>query len=111
MDPRWPEEVLKALQENTLSMLAGEGIGAVVFTDEMATLLPNLTHLYVFTDSTAVEAAINSASSPSPQMNVVVSWLFDRILGTQECSSWRFTSRARGITQATVSAAAGRSRF
>ena len=78
IDPRWPQDVLHALQTNVLSMPAGEGIGAVVFADVMARVLPGLTHLYIFTDSTAVVAAINSNNSESPQMNMIVRWLFDR---------------------------------
>ena len=78
IDPRWPEEVLLALQENEVSMPAGEGIGAVVGADALAEMLPGLRFLYVFTDSTAVVAATQSSNSSSPQMNAVVRWLFDR---------------------------------
>jgi hypothetical protein len=78
IDPRWPPDILLALQTNALSMPAGEGIGAVVFADIMARLLRGLTHLYVFTDSTAVVAAINSGNSDSPQLNAIVRWLFER---------------------------------
>ena len=77
-DPRWPPEVLAALQQNVLSMPAGEGIGAVVFADALADSLVGLRYLIVFTDSTPVVAAIQSGNSDSPQLNAIVRWLFQR---------------------------------
>ena len=77
-DPRWPPDVLEALQSNTLSMPAGEGIGAVVFADAMAATLPGLRHITIFTDSSPVVAALQSGNSESPQLNAIVQWLFQR---------------------------------
>ena len=78
IDPRWPDDVLADLQSNKCSMPAGEGLGAVIFADLLATALMGLTHLVLFTDSSAVAAALNSNSSPSPQINHLVKWLFER---------------------------------
>ena len=78
IDPRWPPDVILALQQDTLSMPAGEGLGAVIFADILATALPGLTHLVIFTDSSAVAVAIQANGSPSPQMNLLVRWLFER---------------------------------
>ena len=77
-DPRWPPDVLEALQSNTLSMPAGEGIGAVVFADAIAAILPGISHLIIFTDSSPVVAALQSGNSNSPQLNAIVQWLFRR---------------------------------
>ena len=77
-DPRWPDDIKHALQQNSCSMPAGEGLGAVIFADQLADSIPGLTHMVIFTDSSAVAAAIQSNGSPSPQMNFIVRWLFDR---------------------------------
>ena len=78
LDTRWHADVQRALVEDRLSMPAGEGIGAVVFADALAATLEGLRHLIIFTDSTAVVAALQSGNSPSPQLNFIVRWLFDR---------------------------------
>ena len=78
LDTRWHADVQRALVEDRLSMPAGEGIGAVVFADAIAAALPGLRYLIIFTDSTAVVAALQSGNSPSPQLNFIVRWLFER---------------------------------
>ena len=77
-DPRWSPATLLELQSNVLSMPAGEGIGAIAFADALAEELEGLTCLYIFTDSIAVVAAVQSNNSPSPQLNCMVRWLFER---------------------------------
>lgn len=83
MDPRWPPDVLEALRQNELSMPAGEAIGAVVFADALLEALPGVTHLTIFTDSSATAVGIQTSSSPSPQMNVLMEWLMQRNPSTQ----------------------------
>ena len=83
MDPRWPPDVLQALRQNDLSMPAGEAIGAVVFADALLEALPGVTHLTIFTDSSATAVGIQTSSSPSPQMNVLMDWLMQRNPSTQ----------------------------
>ena len=78
MDPRWPEDVLKALRGDVLSMPAGELLGAVIFADALLSAVPQISHLTIFTDSDATAVSIQSSSSPSPQMNVIVEWLMQR---------------------------------
>ena len=78
IDPRWPDDVIADLQSNRCSMPAGEGLGAVIFADLLALAIPSMTHLVLFSDSSAVVAALNSNSSPSPQLNMLVQWLFER---------------------------------
>ena len=87
-EQRWPADVLLALQENELSMAAGEGYGAVVLADAVLTELVTATHMVVFTDSSATEAAINSGNSPSPQMNYLVRWLVERWANVQFLAVW-----------------------
>jgi hypothetical protein len=89
VEHRWSSSTLAALQANTLSMPAGEGFGAVVAADALLTALGGVTHLVVFTDSAATEAAINSANSPSPQMNVLVQWLMERWPLVQFMAVWQ----------------------
>lgn len=78
IDPRWPLEIIQMLQQNILSMPAGEGLGVVIFADALIDSLPGLEHLTIFTDSSPVQEAINSAGSGSPQINSIISWLFQR---------------------------------
>jgi hypothetical protein len=89
VEQRWSDDILAALQANVLSMPAGEGFGAVVAADAMLTALAGATHMVVFTDSAATEVAINSANSPSPQMNVLVQWLFERWPSVQFMAVWQ----------------------
>ena len=78
LDPRWPLDIIRMLQNNVLSMPAGEGLGVVIFADALLSSLPRLTHLTIFTDSTPVREAIQSSSSGSPQLNFIINWLFQR---------------------------------
>lgn len=78
INPRWPTDIIKMLQANILSMPAGEGLGAVIYADALIEALPGITHLTIFTDSSAVQTAIESSSSGSPQLNFIINWLFDR---------------------------------
>ena len=80
---RWPEDVIAALQGDELSMAAGELFGVAAMAVALAGVLPGLTHLVCFTDSSATEGAINSGNSPSLQMNAVVQWLFSRLPSVQ----------------------------
>jgi len=76
--PAWEPDALLALQQNLLSMPAGEGLGVVALADAIARELPGLTHLVVFTDSSPVASALNSDNSASPQLNVIIKWLIER---------------------------------
>lgn len=93
MEQRWPADVLVALQENELSMVAGEAYGAVVLADAVLTELGDATHMVVFTDSSATEVAINTGNSPSPQLNLLVRWLVERWPGVQFLGVWQKGSR------------------
>ena len=72
----WPPHLLKALQQDELSMAAGELFGNVAFATALIAWLPGVTHVVCFTDSSASMGAINSGNSPSLQMNSLVQWLF-----------------------------------
>ena len=71
----WPEWACRDLQANRLSMPSGEGFGVVAFLDALIQALEGVTHVFVFTDCSAVKAAINSEASGSPQLNALVRWL------------------------------------
>ena len=107
VEQRWSPETLTALQENVLSMPAGEGFGAVVAADALLSELPGVTHLVVFTDSAATESAINSGNSASPQMNVLVRWLVARWPSVQFMGVWQQGVRndvADGISRTRLAA-------
>jgi hypothetical protein len=89
LEQRWPPEILRALQANELSMPAGEAYGAMVAAEALLTELEDATHLVVYTDSEATEAAINSGNSPSPQMDTLVRWLVERHPGVQLLGVWQ----------------------
>jgi len=78
INPRWSDSDIRALQENELSMPAGEGIGAVVLIDALAAALEGLAYIVIFTDSSPVAEALNSNNSASPQLNTIVRWVFDQ---------------------------------
>ena len=83
LNERWPEHLLRALQQDDLSMAAGELFGDVAMAVALAVKLPSLTHIVCFTDSSAAMGAINSGNSPSLQLNSMVQWLTQRLPGIQ----------------------------
>ena len=89
LEQRWPADVLQALQENELSMVAGEAYGAVVLADAVLMELQSATHMVIFTDSSATEIAVNTGNSPSPQLNFLVRWLIERWPGVQFLGVWQ----------------------
>lgn len=79
----WDQHTRHDLQTNRLSMPAGETIGVIVLIDALARQLEGLTHLVAFTDSSSAAAALNTANSPSPQIDYLVRWLADHHPGLQ----------------------------
>ena len=59
-------------------MPMGELYGGVVFLVALIAAHPEVRAIYWFTDCDAVKAATNSGSSPSPQMNHLLWWLFQQ---------------------------------
>ena len=59
-------------------MPMGELYGGVAMLAALLVAYPDATAVYWFTDCDAAKAAVNSSSSPSPQMNRLLSWLFQR---------------------------------
>ena len=89
VDERWEPEVLRALQCNEISMVAGEMYGAVAAADTLLAELQDATHLVIFTDSEASELAINTGNSPSPQLNYLIGWLQQRWPRVQLLAVWQ----------------------
>ena len=89
LEQRWPADVLVALQENEMSMVAGEAYGAVVLADAVLADLQSATHMVIFTDSSATEVAINTGNSPSPQLNFLIRWLVQRWPAVQFLGVWQ----------------------
>ena len=73
----WPDDIRSQLQDNVLSMPAGEGIGVVVLADAVLRELGGVTHLIAFSDSSPVVAMLNSDNSGSPQLNFLMKWLIE----------------------------------
>ena len=83
VEARWPDDVIAALQQDRISMPAGEMFTMVVALVAFADVLPGLKHAVCFTDSMATKAVIASGASPAPQLNALAMWLFDRLPGVQ----------------------------
>lgn len=79
IEARWPQALLSALQNNTWSMPAGELFGVVCTMVAIHQRYPETSHIIVFTDSDAARAAVNSAASPSPQLNILIRWACDML--------------------------------
>mmetsp|Transcript_41076 Transcript_41076/g.94204 ORF Transcript_41076/g.94204 Transcript_41076/m.94204 type:complete len:572 (-) Transcript_41076:1277-2992(-) len=78
MYERWAEGVRQDLQSNRVSMPAGEAFGAAALIDAVLTELESVSHLICFTDSDATARGLTSGGSGTPQINVVLRWLFER---------------------------------
>lgn len=90
MAERWDSTMLRALQQNKVSMPAGEAVGAVMLLDAVLSRAPEVKFAYCFTDSDATAKAITAAGSGAPQINFLVEWLLNRhrqtqFLGIHQC--------------------------
>ena len=83
IEARWPEHIILALQENIISMPAGELFTMVVAIVAVTQALEGVAHVVGFTDSDATRAAITSRASPAPQLNHMVMWLQRMAPGAQ----------------------------
>ena len=83
VEARWPAHILLALQENRISMPAGELFTMVVTIAAITQELEDVAHVIGFTDSDATRAAITSGASPAPQLNCMVMWLQRAAASTQ----------------------------
>lgn len=61
-----------------MSVAAGEALGAIALMDALSEILLGLTHLVVFSDSSASVQLINSGYSGSPQMDNIMRWFVQR---------------------------------
>ena len=78
MEERWSPRQQQHFDDGDVSMPMGELFGGVVFLVALLQEFPRTRAVYWFTDCDAAKAAVNSSSSPSPQMNHLLAWLFDR---------------------------------
>ena len=83
VEARWPSDILLALQENRISMPAGELFTMVVTIAAVAEELEGVSHVIGFTDSDATRAAVTSGASPAPQLNCMVMWLQRAVASAQ----------------------------
>lgn len=68
----------RKLQQDDVSIAAGEAYGAIVLMDTMCDSLRGLSHVVVFSDSTATVQLVNSSNNSSPQMDYSFRWLVER---------------------------------
>ena len=83
LESRWPTELRDALFRDQLSMAAGELFGLAIMAEALYASLGGMTHIIMFSDSSATVGAVQTACSPSPQMNHILQWLFGKIGRTQ----------------------------
>ena len=83
IEERWPSDIILALQQDRISMPAGEMFTMVVALVAFASVLPGLRHAVCFTDSMATKSVLTSGASPAPQLNELAMWLFSRLPGVQ----------------------------
>ena len=77
-EERWSPAQQRAFDEGVVSMPFGELYGMVVFAVALLDAYPGMHSVIFFTDCDAAKAATNTGSSPSPQMNWLLAWLFKR---------------------------------
>ena len=111
----WDPRVCERLQRDEVSMAAGEAFGAIAMMDAMCDSLSGLSHLVIFSDSTATVQLINSNNSSSPQMDYIFRWFVERrptlfimaihIQGIHNCTSDAFSRQGGERFLAEASAA------
>jgi hypothetical protein len=77
-EERWSQRQQQLFDEGAVSMPMGELYGGVAFLVALLEAYPDTKAVYWFTDCDAAKAAVNSSASPSPQMNHLLRWLFDK---------------------------------
>jgi hypothetical protein len=75
---RWSDRQQQSFDSGGVSMPFGELFGMVVFAVALLDAYPKMHSVIFFTDCDAAKAATNTGSSPSPQMNWLLAWLFRR---------------------------------
>lgn len=96
MAETWERATLDLLQEDVLSMPAGECYGAVMLADAVIRRLDGVTHIWCFTDSVATRSAITTVAAA-----VLLSYTtFCRgsVVRSRRFSSWRSMSPEYGTT-------------
>ena len=73
MEERWSDRQQQSFDEGAVSMPMGELCGGVAMLAALLVAYSDATAVYWFNDCDAVKAAVNSSSSPSPQMNRLLS--------------------------------------
>lgn len=83
MAEQWDAAMLSDLQQNRVSMPAGEALGAVVLLDAVLERAVEVRYMFCFTDSDATAKAITAAGSGAPQLNWLMQWLMRKHRGVQ----------------------------
>ena len=82
-EERWSQRQQQLFDEGAVSMPMGELYGGVAFLVALLGAYPDTKAVYWFTDCDAAKAAVNSSASPSPQMNHLLRWLFEKYSNTR----------------------------
>jgi hypothetical protein len=104
---QWPADVREALQNNELSMPAGELFALACVVASVSHHVRAVTHCVVLTDSDATRAAINSDASGSPQLQAILLWLREMCPELQLLAVWLpgvVNTRADGLSRGVAKA-------
>ena len=80
---QWPEDLLRMLQSNELSMPAGELFALVAIVTAVVHHVGGVSHAIAMTDSSATAEAVNSGASGSAQMQALLLWLSELCPGVR----------------------------
>lgn len=78
MTELWGPHILMKLQQNEISMAAGEAFGVIAFMHALCDMLSGSTDLIMFSYSSATVQMLNSGNSSSPQMDFILQWFTRR---------------------------------
>lgn len=72
----WPEDLRRLLFDNAISMPAGELFALAALAISVTFKVGGVSHVIAFTDSAPAASAINYGASGSPQLQLILQWLF-----------------------------------
>ena len=88
MAQQWPEDIRLMLFNNVISMPAGELFAIAALAIATTFKVGGASHIITFTDSAPAASAVNYGASGSPQLQLILRWLFIACPDLQMLAIW-----------------------
>ena len=103
----WPEDLRLLLFNNEISMPAGELFALAALAIAVTLKVGGVSHIIAFTDSAPAASAINYSASGSPQLQLILQWLYQACPRLQLLAIWlpgKDNTRSDALSRGSVKA-------